>query len=585
MSLKEELYTQFNKYNPLIFDLNVLNNPDINKFETADILYSNNIAYPEFKLGFNHYIHQAKDKMVVLENYTSRKKIYLVTSLFEKNIDYKEKTDNGLEFTSIDTGVKKLIKQINPNFPNMLNRAFLKLWEMLIMFDLISDNDDFISSHLAEGPGSFIQATIFYRELQKYLKIIKTCKNDKYFGVTLYSDHEHLQMQKDFINFFAKENPKRLHILETQPIKDNKDLFGGAKNDEYTNGDITKLKTINIFGGSKLKQGYAEPSDLITADGGFDWKKENLQEQEAYTLIFSEIVLALKIQKNGGNFVIKIFESYTTITIKMIEMLRLFYKQVYLCKPYTSRISNSEKYIICKNFEKKNISSNTYKNLEEMITTMNKNSNFNIIDIFSDFIINEKTYNFYKDINIELMLKQYVGINNIIKFINLDNKHGIEYNNFIDLQINAAYFWNSTFLDYNNYNKIFKIFSQFNFLTFKKQVFSELDYIAKKEENLVIESKEDIVHPKRIVYSKKNIELIEVNNSKTKKNYNKSKKINQKGGNLVSEESSTNDNKIILTSSERDQNISEESINSSEEIIGHLDSESEFIELNKIKIK
>ena len=31
-------------------------------------------------------------------------------SLFEKNIDYKEKTDEGVEYTSIDNGIKSFIK-------------------------------------------------------------------------------------------------------------------------------------------------------------------------------------------------------------------------------------------------------------------------------------------------------------------------------------------------------------------------------------------------------------------------------------------------------------------------------------------
>ena len=470
----EELINEFNSYNPLIFNLKHIDKLDILK-SNFDILFSNNIQFPEFSLGFQHFIHQAKDKMEIVETFQNRKKTYLVTSLFEKNIDYKEKTDDDIEFNSIDNGLKSFINEINNKFPKLLNRAFLKLWEIIITLDLIPNDNNFVSAHLAEGPGSFIQATILYRELQEKLKLIKSSKNDKYYGVTLHSDHEHLQMQKDFISYFDKEKPKRLHIMETKSIKEIKDMYGGGKqnlNDPnfITNGDLTKLNTINKFGGSKNVESFAKPADLITADGGFDWKKENLQEQEAYKLIFSEIVTALKIQKNGGNFVIKIFESYTSNTIKIIELLRNCYNEVFISKPYTSRISNSEKYIVCKDFTKNKVTDKIIKKLEDMILMINKNEKFNILDIFTDIKLNQNSIQNYKIINKIFLIKQYIGINNIIKFINLDNYNGSEYNEFLDKQIKASIFWNNLFLDSSNYNKISKYFNKFDYLSFIENI-------------------------------------------------------------------------------------------------------------------
>ena len=160
VSIQEE----FTRYNPLVFDLESIEKTNI-LGSNFDVQFSNNICFPEMRLGFHHFIHQAKDKMEAVEEFASRKKIYLVTSLFEKNIDYKEKTDGGIDFTSIDNGIKSLIKSIKPDFPPLLNRAFLKMWEMLVEFDLIPETDNFVSSHLAEGPGSFIQATITFRDL------------------------------------------------------------------------------------------------------------------------------------------------------------------------------------------------------------------------------------------------------------------------------------------------------------------------------------------------------------------------------------------------------------------------------------
>jgi len=446
----------FEEYIPIIYKLDNNNNKKI--LDTSnDILFSNNIAYPELSLGFHHFIHQTKDntgnKINLFEN---RKKVYLVTSLFEKNIDAKNTEDN-----SINKALKIFIQSsiIKKNdYVNVLSRAFLKLWEMIILFDLIPDKEDFVSSHLAEGPGSFIQATILYRDLQENLKKIKSSKNDKYYAISLHSDNKHLLIEKEFINYYGKEKPRRLHIFETVSKEEVK-RGGGILSD----GDLTLLKTINMFAGGVTAdtKGFSEDSDLVTADGGFKWEKENLQEQEAYKLIFSQIVTALKLNKKGGNFVLKIFDTYTTITLKYLELLKSLYKEVYITKPFTSRISNSEKYVVCKNLINK-VSSTDIKKLEEMITVINKNDNYNMIKVFTDYDIDDKSIHLYRKINIELYNKQYVGMTNILTFINLDNYNGVEYHNYLDKQVAASIFWNNTFLEPKNYNNIHKFISLHN---------------------------------------------------------------------------------------------------------------------------
>jgi len=606
----DTIENDFVKYNPLIFDL--AKSEKVNILETSmDVQFSNNICFPEIKLGFHHFIHQAKDKMEAVEEFSNRKKIYLVTSLFEKNIDYKEKTDSGVDFTSIDNGIKSFVKSIKPDFPPLLNRAFLKMWEMLVEFDLIPSTDNFVSSHLAEGPGSFIQATILYREMLAKLGKIKSCAKDNYYGVTLHSDHDHLLMHQEFIKYFSKEPHNRLHIMETKSLKELKDMYGGGKNiskGNITNGDLTKLNTIKQFAGGKDVESFTKLSDLVTSDGGFDWKRENLQEQEAYKLIFGEILTALKIQKDGGNFVIKIFESYTKITIKMIELLRQAYSIVYIAKPYTSRISNSEKYVVCKGFKKSVITASVIKKLEDILNTINKNEQYQIIDMFTDIKLNDKTYQFYKEINSDLLLRQYVGINNIIKFINLDNYNGIEFNEFLDKQIVAAHFWNGMFLNTKIYSKIDKYFKNFNFIDNKEKfVFVTIDdntnqsqtQASKSEESEQSEQAEQ-AKPKPQTKSKSKIsrasgskkinksnKLNESNKTNkstkstklTKTNKSTKTKTNQKGGWLSANESDEDSGVELML------NYDNVSIGSSDDIVGKLESDdnsSGIIDLNNL---
>jgi 23S rRNA U2552 (ribose-2'-O)-methylase RlmE/FtsJ len=594
----ESLENEFVNYNPLVFDLNSIDTTNV-LGSNCDVQFSNNICFPEVRLGFHHFIHQAKDKMEAVEEFSSRKKIYLVTSLFEKNIDYKEKTDDGVDFMSIDNGIKSLIKNVKPDFPPLLNRAFLKMWEMLVEFDLIPESDNFVSSHLAEGPGSFIQATILYRELQAKLGKIKSCAKDNYYGVTLHSDHDHLLMHEEFIKYFSKEANKRLHIMETKSIKELKDLYGGGgKNPSsgktssggiITNGDLTKLNTIKQFAGGKDVIAFTKPSDLVTSDGGFDWKRENLQEQEAYRLIFSEIVTALKVQKDGGNFVIKIFESYTKITIKMIELVRQLYTQVYIAKPYTSRISNSEKYLVCKGFKKSVCTVKLLAKLEEQVQVMNKNEQYQILDMFTDIELSDTVYRAYNKINSELLLKQYGGINNIIKFINLDNYNGIEFNEYLDKQIVAAHFWNNFFLEPKLYSKIVKLFKKFNFIEYKKEIeskklenndnFSNSSFESQAKSVQKSESEPENKIKEKVSRSKisKTTKAISDKSNKSVKSVktkiNKSLKKNLKGGGM----SEDSDVDLLLE-------YQDASIESSDEIIGKLESDDDsgIVDLNAI---
>ena len=183
----------------------------------------------------------------------------------------------------------------------------------------------------------------------------------------------------------------------------------------------------------------ATSSDLVTADGGFKWEKENLQEQEAYKLIFSQIVTALKLNKKGGNFVLKIFDTYTTITLKYLELLKGLYKEVYITKPFTSRIANSEKYIVCTNF--KGIDKLLLNNLFEVLAQWNKYDKNTINHIFekipSDFI------DYIKKINNEIVNLQIISINHAINIyksnkINNDKKW---YDSTIKLHIEKAKEW------------------------------------------------------------------------------------------------------------------------------------------------
>ncbi len=406
------------EYIPVAFQLPELTN-DIFKFK-IDPQYSNQIEYPHFSLGFHHYIHQSKDKMEITEQFKNRKKVYHIIHQFERYIDDYDEDIGG--FSKSYFNIKKQ--------PNISSRAFYKLWELLFMFDLIPTNKSgFVSAHLAEGPGSFIQATMFYRDMFGKKGV---SKKDKYYAVTLYPENvkEYVPpINKKLIDYYKKEKPKRFQLHRTYSYKMSRD------HDDKDNGDLTNPKTIKLFGGNFNKKN----ADFITADGGFNWKNENTQEQEAFKLIFAQIITALKIQATGGNFVCKFYESFTESNVKLMCILSSFYNKVYVIKPLMSRRSNSEKYVVCINY--KGVNNKKIKILEDVLKSAFKKKGKNIVNIFPDYYIPRNYFYTVTKLNTVIANRQFISINQIVDFINKQNYRGSLYHKQRDLQIKAAEYW------------------------------------------------------------------------------------------------------------------------------------------------
>ena len=176
------------------------------------------------------------------------------------------------------------------------------------------------SFHLAEGPGGFIEALVNLRKNPE----------DLYVGMTIIDD------------------------INEQNVPGWKKSEQFLKNNKNVNIELGKDGTGNILSIDNLiycRNKYGSSMDLITADGGFDFSLDfNSQERNISQLLFGQICYALCLQKQKGNFILKIFDCFMESTMDLLYILSAFYEKVYITKPQTSRYANSEKYIVCKNF-------------------------------------------------------------------------------------------------------------------------------------------------------------------------------------------------------------------------------------------
>jgi hypothetical protein len=122
------------------------------------------------------------------------------------------------------------------------------------------------------------------------------------------------------------------------------------------------------------------------------------------------------MQSNNGNFVLKVFDTFSNAMIDILYLLSSLYKQTYIMKPQTSRYANSEKYIICKGYnldENKERIENIIKKIYENFD--NLNSNLYIETIFN-FNYSRTFISKMEEINIIIGKKQ---IDNIVTTLNL----------------------------------------------------------------------------------------------------------------------------------------------------------------------
>lgn len=341
-----------------------------------------------------------------------------LSTMKEKIDKYGPEWDNYKKYTNpyefIHTIIPSKNKSVSKYKP--LSRSYFKMIEIINLLKLnINDEKPLKSFHLAEGPGGFIEA----------LANTRNNKDDNYIGMTIINDNDtNVPGWKKSNAFLSK----------------NKNVFIERAKDGT--GDI-----LNIENFTYCYEKYKNSMEIITADGGFDFSHDfNKQEVNICNLLFGQIAYAIIMQKSGGSFILKIFDSFMQHTVDLLYLLSSFYKKVYIIKPNTSRYANSEKYIVCKDFIFNNPSEYYYNIFYTPFNVMLNNKDkyihrFLSLDTSLFFTIKlqeynaifgqqqlENIYNTFAIINNKNKFEKYSNNikNNIIKCIHWCSKFNIE---------------------------------------------------------------------------------------------------------------------------------------------------------------
>lgn len=299
-------------------ELPKLHNLMVHVFEQSD-----ETADPVFKISYCN--ENANEKIIshTLSTHLCEMKEQ-IKECGEDAWDIVKKYTNPFEFihTAIPNSKIYTISKLRP-----LSRSFYKMIELhSTFFNALHDPPSMKSFHLAEGPGGFIEALIHIRSKGS----LNYNLTDVHYGMTLLNADASCPGWKKSKGFL--ETHRNRVRIET-----------GADG------------TGNIISSSNFQHCVSQHQntcDFITADGGFDFSCDfNSQETMVLSLLIAEVGFALALQKQGGHFILKMFDTFAKPTIDIIYILCNFYQEVHVSKPCTSRHANSERYIVCKHFK------------------------------------------------------------------------------------------------------------------------------------------------------------------------------------------------------------------------------------------
>ena len=85
---------------------------------------------------------------------------------------------------------------------------------------------------------------------------------------------------------------------------------------------------------------------LVTGDVGVGSEGNRLIENNHWDVQYGQAVMAINLCRTNGYVFLKMFTCITDESIYLLETIKKYFKELLICKPHTSRLTNTETYIV-----------------------------------------------------------------------------------------------------------------------------------------------------------------------------------------------------------------------------------------------
>lgn len=380
------------KSKPLIPKANNLSLSIINSF------YEFTNPFITYLINYNDYNSIALERSVfyninLYDNYSLpllESNYYLIDKSYEiqKKLENKLLTESRLK--TIPANIKYatedltrgLSKFISLSYSNSLplptvSNAFIKLWEILTLFDIIPERERDI--HIQDST-SYNKNILFTPHPSNVFRVFHMCEapGQMILGCKYFTDTKRKHITDyEWIANSLNPNNKINTIKYGVPLGDSYKLMKNNPSKWLwgidNTGDITNVNNIKWFrnnihkhiinNDTKTDTDTKNPKptpmlNLIIGDGGLGTGNDTLALQK---LDLAQVIMVLACSSIGGSCIIKHFTPYVSNhpeTIKassfFISLLYLYYvafDEIILHKPYSSNMDSGEFYVIGKGFK------------------------------------------------------------------------------------------------------------------------------------------------------------------------------------------------------------------------------------------
>ena len=222
----------------------------------------------------------------------------------------------------------------------------------------------------------------------------------------------------------------------------NKIVTVNKTKDIPTSKIVDQTDNTNVVLDEKLFETIKQKIDLII---GKETSRTST-EQDMYEILLRELLTAMKVLKPGGHFICLIKDMFTSMTIKILLLMRQVFKEMYVYKPHASSSHEADRYIICKGYEpNETLLTGISKVLEKVNKTLPKDQY--LYDIFPEFEIDQvEEINDLRHANSMLIKREYQIVNKMYEFLQEKNYYGTKYHTYLTNQSESCKKWIQQYL-------------------------------------------------------------------------------------------------------------------------------------------